>query len=261
METNQNTQSILAEKDKNAVSLELMRRMKLHGMANAFMESLNNTVAENMTADAFVSMLVSREWDYRSAAAIQRLIKSANFRYPNAFPEQIDYLTPRNLERNQMERILSLDFVDQGRDVFITGPSGTGKSFLATAIGYEACKKGLKTMYANAAKLLGSLKVAKQKNLLEPELRKIEKVPLLILDDLFLVTLDPKERAILMEIIEDRHGRKSMIITSQYPVDKWYQAIGDPTVADAIMDRIAHTSIRVELTGESMRKTKSKKSK
>ena len=113
-------------------------------------------------------------------------------------------------------------------------------------------------MYANSAKLLGTLKVAKQKNLLEPELKRIEKMPLLILDDLFLVTLDPKERAILMEIIEDRHGRKSNIITSQYPVDDWYQAIGDPTVADAIMDRMAQTSIRIELIGESLRKTKSK---
>ena len=258
METNTNTQSTLPEKDKNTVSLELMRKMKLHGMANAFQESLNNTVAENMTADSFVSMLVSREWDYRSAASIQRLIKSANFRYPNAFPEEIDYITPRNLDRNQMERILSLDFLKIGRDVFITGSSGTGKSFLATAIGYEACKKGFRTMYANSAKLLGTLKVAKQKNLLEPELKRIEKMPLLILDDLFLVTLDPKERAILMEIIEDRHGRKSTVITSQYPVDDWYQAIGDPTVADAIMDRMAHTSIRLELTGESLRKTKSK---
>lgn len=260
METNQNTQPVLAEKDKNTVSLELMRRMKLHGMANAFVESLNNTVAENMTADAFVSMLVSREWDYRSAAAIQRLIKSASFRY-KAFPEEIDYVTPRNLDRNQMERILSLDFVNQGRDLFITGSSGTGKSFLATAIGYEACKKGIKTLYANAAKLLGALKVAKQKNVLETELKKIEKCPLLILDDLFLVSLDPKERPILMEIIEDRHSRKSMIITSQYPVESWYQAIGDPTVGDAIMDRISHTAVRIELTGESMRKTKSKSNK
>ena len=256
METNQNTQPVLAEKDKNTVSLELMRGMKLHGMANAFVESLNNTVAENMTADAFVSMLVSREWDYRSAAAIQRLIKSASFRY-KAFPEEIDYVTPRNLDRNQMERILSLDFINQGRDLFITGSSGTGKSFLATAIGYEACKKGIKTLYANAAKLLGALKVAKQKNVLEAELKKIEKCPLLILDDLFLVSLDPKERPILMEIIEDRHSRKSMIITSQYPVESWYQAIGDPTVGDAIMDRISHTTVRIELTGESMRKTKS----
>lgn len=261
MENNKNAQPVLSEKDKNAVTLELMRKMKLTGMANAFVESLNNTVAENMTPDAFVSMLVSREWDHRSAAAIQRLIKSANFRYPNVFAEEIDYLTPRNLNQNQMERVLSLDFVAIGKDLFITGPSGTGKSFIATAIGYEACKKGIRTIYSNAAKLLGALKVAKQKNVLEVELKKIEKAPLLILDDLFLVTLDPKERPILMEIIEDRHGRKSMIITSQYPVDKWHQAIGDPTVGDAIMDRIAHTALRIELTGESLRKLKGKNNK
>ena len=117
---------------------------------------------------------------------------------------------------------------------------------------------GIRTMYANMSKLLGILKVAKNKGTLETELKKIERCRLLILDDAFLVPVDAKERPILLDIIEDRHERKSIIISSQLPVDNWYDAIGDPTVADAVLDRIVHTSYQIELTGESLRKIKAK---
>lgn len=258
METNNKTAPINPEKDRNAISLDLMHRMKLHGMAAAFTESLSSTFAETMTPDGFVNWLLAREWDYRSAAAIERLIRNALFRY-KAYPEQIDYTISRGLDRNQMERLISLDFIRQGQNLFITGSSGTGKSFLATAIGYQACKAGIRTLYANAPKLLGFLKAAKAKNTLDAELKKIERCPLLILDDTFLVPLDAKERPILLDIIEDRHGRKSIIITSQLPVSNWYDAIGDPTIADAILDRIVHSAHQIELTGESIRKTNARK--
>jgi len=260
METNNKTAPITQEKDRNTISLNLMNRMKLHGMATAFSESLQSTVAEAMTADSFVSMLLAREWDYRSNAAIQRLIRQAGFRY-KAFLEEIDYTISRGLERNRMERIASLDFIRQGQNLFITGSSGTGKSYIATALGYQACKEGVRTNYANASKLMGALKVAKTKGTIESELKKIERCPLLILDDLFLVPLDAKERSILLDIIEDRHERKSIIVTSQLPVADWYDAIGEPTVADAILDRIVHSAHQIELTGESVRKMKVSKNK
>lgn len=260
METNIKTAPITVEKDRNAVSLDLMNRMKLFGMAAAFNESLSSTFAETMTPDTFLGWLLSREWDYRSAMAIERLIRGAAFRY-KAYLEQIDYTISRGLERNQMERLASLDFVRQGQNLFITGSSGTGKSFIATALGYQACKSGIRTLYANASKLMGTLKVAKAKGTIDAELKKIERCPLLILDDLFLVPLDAKERPILLDIIEDRHGRKSIIITSQLPVSSWYDAIGDPTVADAILDRIVHTAHQIELSGESIRKIKAEKEK
>ena len=152
-----------------------------------------------MTPDSFVSWLLAREWDYRSAAAIERLIRQASFRY-KAYLEEVDYAISRGLERNQMERLASLDFVRQGQNLFITGSAGTGKSFLATAIGYQACKSGIRTMYASASKLMGSLKVAKVKGTIDAEMKKIERCPLLILDDLFLVPLDAKERPILLDI-------------------------------------------------------------
>ena len=191
---------------------------------------------------------------------LHRLIRGASFRY-KAFLEQIDYTISRGLERNQMERLASLDFVKQGQNLFITGSAGTGKSFIATALGYQACKEGIRTLYANASKLMGNLKVAKAKGTIDAELKKIERCPLLILDDLFLVPLDAKERPILLDIIEDRHGRKSIIVTSQLPVSSWYDAIGDPTVADAILDRIVHTAHQIELSGESIRKMNAAKTK
>ena len=154
-----------------------------------------------------------------------------------------------------MERLATLDFVHKGQNLFITGSSGTGKSYLACALGHEACKRGFRTFYTNAPKLLGALKVAKVKGTLEAELKKIERCQLLILDDLFLVPLDAKERPILLEIIEDRHD----IITSQYPASDWYDMVGDPTIADAILDRIIHTAHTIELYGESMRKLRAKK--
>ena len=156
-----------------------------------------------------------------------------------------------------MERLASLKFVRQAQNLFITGSFGTGKSFLATALGYQACKSGIRTFYANASKLLGALKVAKSKGTIESELRKIERCPLLILDDLFLVPLDAKEHPVLLDIIENRHGRKSIVITSHIPVSNWYDAIGEPTVANAVLDRI----VQIELTGESVWKIKAGKNK
>lgn len=258
MEINEKTAPVSQQPDQNTISLDLMNRMKMHGMAEAFRESLAGTIAQSMTPDSFLHMLLSREWDYRSQAAVARMTRNAAFRY-KAYLEEIDYNVSRGLDRNHMERLSTLDFAKAGTNLFITGPSGTGKSFLACALGHEACKKGIRTLYANASKLLGQLKVAKVKNLLEPEMKKIERAQLLILDDLFLVPLDPKERAILLEIVEDRHERKSIIITSQYPHTSWYDMVGDHTVADAILDRIVYSAHKIELTGESLRKLKAKK--
>ena len=188
---------------------------------------------ERLTPDSFLNWLLSREWDYRAARNIERLVKNANFRYGDASMAQIDYTLPRGLDSNQMERLASLDFVRKGDNLFITGCAGTG----------------------------GTLKIAKNKGTIDAELKKLEKAQLLILDDLFLVPLDAKERAHLTEIIEDRHGRKSIIVTSQLPELDWYDAIGDSTVADAILDRIVHTAHRITLTGESVRKLKALKSR
>ena len=248
----------LSTTDKNNQSIDMMNRMHLYGMADAFSENLRSTNPEEMTNDSFLFWLLARESDYRVNQSIQRLTKQAGFRY-KAYLEEIDYSIERNLNRNQLERLASLNFIREGQNIFLTGSSGTGKSFIATALGYQACKDGIRTYYASAPKLLAHLKIAKAKGTLETEMKKIEKCPLLILDDLFLVGLDAKERAILVDIIEDRHNRKSIIITSQVPVADWYEAIGDATVADAILDRIVHSAHHIELVGESVRKLMAKK--
>ena len=240
--------------------LELTTKMHLYGMSETYRQSLRSTSSEGMTPDEFLKWLLESEWDYKHNMAIERLILAANFRY-NAYLETINYTLKRNLDRNQLERLASMDFIRNGENLFITGSTGTGKSYIASALGYEACCNGIKTLYANAAKLMGQLKLAKTKGLIDVEMKKIEKCQLLILDDIFIMEMDGKERSFLLEIIEDRHGLKSTIITSQVPLENWYDAIGNPTIADAILDRIVHTAHKIELTGDSVRKITAKNKK
>jgi len=241
----------------NNQTLEKLRQMRFHGMHDAFKTSLENTLKEQMTQDQFIYHLVASEWDNRRNRAIARAIKQASFRY-TAFLEEIDYTFDRGLDRNQVERLAALDFIRDNRNIFITGPTGTGKSYLATALGYKACQDGYKVFYANTAKLMSSLKIAKVKGTILGEFKRIERVDLLILDDFAMQSFDSASRGIMMDIMEDRHQKKSTMITSQVPVKDWYNAIGEKTVADAILDRLVHDSLRVELSGESIRKRKAK---
>jgi DNA replication protein DnaC len=242
----------------NNLTLDFLRQMRLYGMHDAFKTSLENTLKEQMTQDQFIAHLVASEWDNRRNRAVERAIKAAAFRY-NAVLEEIDYSFERGLDRNQVERLAALDFVKDSKDLFITGPTGTGKSYLATALGYKACQEGYKVLYASTGKLMSQLKIAKVKGTSINEFKRLERCDLLILDDFGMQAFDSHTRGILMEIIEDRHGKRSTIITSQLPVKGWYDVIGEKTIADAILDRLVHHSLRVELYGESIRKRKTKK--
>lgn len=158
------------------------------------------------------------------------------------------------MDRNQILRLAEPGFVKEHKDLFVTGSTGTGKSYLATALGYQACQKGLKVQYASTARLMGQLKAAKAKGTILLELKKIERMDVLILDDFGIQPFDTQTRGLLLDIIEDRHGKKTTIITSQIPVKDWYDIIGEKTIADAILDRIVHQAVRVELTEDSLRK-------
>jgi len=241
----------------NNQTLEKLRLMRLFGMHDAFKTSLENTLKEQMTQDQFIFHLVSSEWDNRRNRAIGRAIKTACFRY-NASLEEIDYSLERGLDRNQVDRLAALEFIKESKDLFITGPTGTGKSYLATALGYKACQEGYRVFYAGTAKLMSSLKIAKVKGTILNEFKRIERTDLLILDDFAMQSFDSISRGILMDIIEDRHQKRATIITSQVPVKAWHDAIGEKTVADAILDRLVHRALRVELYGESIRKRKTK---
>lgn len=239
--------------DMNTDTLEKLREMKLHGMYNAFKTSLENYARESMTIDKFVNMLVCNEWDDRYNRNVRRIVKGAGFRY-TASMEAIDYSVDRGLDRNLIERLADLSFIREHKNIFITGSTGTGKSYLATALGHEACHNGMRVIYSNTARLLGLLKTSKATGNIIKDLKRIQRADLLILDDFALNPFDNTTRGILMDIVDDRFDRCSTIIASQIPVDKWYDAIGDQTIADALLDRIVYGSIRIPLQGESLRK-------
>jgi DNA replication protein DnaC len=241
--------------EMNKETLEKMSQLRLQGMFHAFKTSLETRQKETMTIDQFVSWLVISEWDDRRNRSIERAIRYANFRHKAAV-EEVNFSVERGLDKNQIQRLGDLSFITEHKDLFITGSTGTGKTYLATALGHEACQKGYKVLYCNTARLMGQLKSAKAKGTILTDLRKIERMDLLILDDFGMQPFDATARMNMLDVIEDRYGKKSTIITSQIPVNEWHDAIGDKTVADAVLDRLVHRALRVELYGESLRKLK-----
>jgi DNA replication protein DnaC len=237
----------------NEASLEKMRKMKLFGMFRAFKTSLESGKTEDYTLDEMIANLIESEWDDRRNRGIERQLKNARFRY-KASIEELSYKTDRNIDKNQLQRFGECGFIGKNENILITGSTGIGKSYIASAIGHQACSLGYKVLYHNTSKLIGKLKIAKADGSYAKEVAKMERQNLLILDDFGIQPFDAQGRGMLMEIIEDRHGKGSIIITSQVPINKWYDIIGDKTMADAIMDRIIHQAHRVELKGESMRK-------
>lgn len=198
----------------NRETLDKMTSLRLRGMFNAFKTSLETCQKESMTIDQFISLLIISEWDDRRNRAIERSIKQANFRH-KAFIEGLNFSVERGLDKNQVQRLADLSFITTQKDVFITGFTGTGKTYLATALGYEACQKGFKVMYFNTARLMGLLKSSKAKVTILNGLRKIERMDLLILDNSDLQPFDATARMNFWDVIEDRYGKKSTIITSQ----------------------------------------------
>lgn len=233
--------------------LHQLKQMNFQGMATAFKTTLEDGRMARMTADEMVAFLVQAEWDYRNNQRIERRISQAHFRY-KANMEHLDFDTDRNLDKNQIMRFAECQFIEKAETIIICGSTGIGKSFIASAIGNQACLLGYKVLYANTTKLFARLKMSKADGSYVKEIARIEKQDLLILDDFGIQPFDNPSRSSLMEIIEDRHGKRSTIITSQLPVMKWHDIIGENTVADAILDRIVHQAHRVELSGESMRK-------
>jgi DNA replication protein DnaC len=230
-----------------------MRKLKFFGMYHAFQSTLETGKTNDYTADELLAHLVEAEWDDRHNRRIERQIYYAKFRY-KASVEDVHYHADRSIDRNQIMRLADCTFIDRNENLLITGSTGIGKSYIASAIGYQACTRAYKVYYASTPKLFAKLKMAKADGSYVKEIGKIERQQLLILDDFGIQPFDAQSRAALMEIIEDRHGKTSLIITSQLPVSKWHEVIGEKTIADAILDRIVHSAHRIELKGESMRK-------
>ncbi|PYF76139.1 MULTISPECIES: IS21-like element helper ATPase IstB [Pedobacter] len=242
----------------NSDTLDKLREMKFFGMFHTFKAQLDTGNTEKYTPDQFLAELVEAEYEDRVNRRINRLIDAAKFRYKGSI-EDINFHRDRSIDRNQIMRLAECGFIEKHEDVLITGPTGIGKSYIASALGYQACAKEYKVLYWSTPKLFTRLKQAKADNSYIKEMARIEKAELLILDDFGLHPLDATSRAMLMDIIEDRHDKMSLIITSQLPVKDWYNIIGEKTIADAVLDRIVHSAHRIDATGESMRKTRPKK--
>ena len=208
----------------NEQTLQKMKQMKFFGMVLAFRTSIENGSMGQMTGDEMVSMLINAEWDDRNNRRIERQMRNARFRY-KANIEQLHFDVDRNLDKNQLMRMAECTFIQRKENLLITGSTGIGKSFIASAIGNQACTLGFKVLYTNSTKLFTRLKMAKADGSYIREIAKIERQDLLILDDFGLQPLDASNRSVLMEIIEDRHGNRSTIITSQLPVSEWYEVI------------------------------------
>lgn len=229
--------------------------MKCYGMQKAYQAILESNQHHDMTHDELISLLIQAEWEERENRKINRYLKLAKFRY-QASIEEINFTTNRGFDKTQLLRLADGSYLQRKENILITGATGAGKSYLASALGHQACQQGFKTLYFNTQKLFPLLKMLKADGSYAKQIIKIEKHDLLILDDFGLQPLDNMARQALMEIIEDRHGRKSTIISSQLPVNKWYDIIGESTIADAILDRLAHSAHRIELKGESLRKNR-----
>lgn len=240
----------------NQATLEKMQQMKFYGMADAFKASLESKLNNQMQADELLAHLIEQEWLDREERKTKRHIRSARFRY-QATIEELDYSSGRNLDKNQLMRLIDCSFIDRKENLLLTGPTGVGKSYIASALGYQACRLGYKVRYFNTAKLFNWMTMSKADNSYLRELARLEKTDLLIIDDFGLQPIDGTNRMMLMEVIEDRHGKHSTLIASQLPQEKWYELFDDSTIADAVMDRLTHNAHKIALKGESMRKLKS----
>lgn len=234
-------------------TLQSMRNLRLTGMADRYEAIYSMPAHQRPQTDVLLAQLLEAEdlsWNHRRSTLA---IKNAKFRY-QASIQEISFTSSRNLNKDEIIALGDCSFIDRGENILITGATGCGKSFLASALGHQACLLGKKVAYYSLPKLFNKLKTDKIDGAFRKEMQRIESKQLLILDDLGITPLDTQARLALLQIIEDRHNKYATIITSQLPVNTWHQYIDDNTIADAILDRIIHQAIRINLEGESLRK-------
>lgn len=230
-----------------------MYELRLMGMMSRYKALIETRQLHGLSLFEGLELLLESESEYRILRRTDRLIQMAKFRYSASISE-INYLPTRQIDKNVIAQLTDGQYINHGKCVVITGATGCGKSFIATALGYQACGLGNKVMYESMKRLLEKLKLARIEGNYLKYMERIARSQLLIIDDFGLNNLDRQQALDLMEIIEDRHGKKGTIFASQIPVSDWYDIIPDSTIADAILDRIIHTAIRIELQGESLRK-------
>ncbi|WP_235298472.1 IS21-like element helper ATPase IstB [Portibacter marinus] len=240
-------------------TVEKLIQMNIKAMAHSYREDIENSALSNYTVSEYLARITDLEWDHRQNRKISNLKKAASFRQ-QAHPLQIDYKSDRSLDNQVMQRILRLDFIKRAENIIITGLTGTGKSYLAQAIGVQACEMLYKTLYYPMSIFSDTVLTMNIQGTYIKWMKGLKNVPLLILDDFGLTNFTSETRKALMEIVDYKYGRSAVIFASQIPVKKWHELLGESTIADAIMDRIVHNSHRIKLTGESMRRKNKLKS-
>jgi DNA replication protein DnaC len=236
---------------------EHLHTLRLTGMLQALEEQLGQPAMAELSFEERLAMLVDRETLYRENRRLDRLLRAAKLRV-GACVEDIDYRHPRGLEKARMASLVALDWVRQSLNLCLTGPTGCGKTWLACAFGNEACRRGFSVRYLRLPRLFEMLRIAHGDGSYSKLMNQLLKTDLLILDDWGIQKISAAQRNDLMEVIEDRHGRRSTLIASQLPIEHWHEYIGEATIADAVLDRLLHGAHRLKLSGDSMRKSKEK---
>ncbi len=243
----------------NQETFEKMKLLKLSGMLYSFENMISTGNIHDFKNDEMIAHLIEAEYDARYNKRIKSLIKNAGFRMISHL-EEFKYDSSRNISKSQIQKICDLNWLLKGENIIINGSTGTGKSFLSCAIGLKVCMAGYNVNYYNSNKFFGHLKYEKSCGTYYKTMKRLSKKDLIILDDFGLEIMDKESRLSLFELLEERHESKSIIISSQIPLENWYEIINDKTIADAICDRLVSNSHQINLKGDTMRKIKIKKS-
>ncbi len=234
-------------------TLEKLYSMKLNGMADAFKEQLLHPNMDDLSFEERFSLLVDHLWTWKEDRRMKRLLNNAKLKI-NACVEDIDFKTPRGIDKSVVLSLSSCDWIKRAQNIIITGPTGVGKTYLACALVNRACRLGFSAFYIRLPKLFHDIAIARADGSYSKFMNKLAKMKLLLIDDMGLAPMNDYERRDLLEVLEDRHGFSSTIVTSQLPIKSWHDIVGDPTIADAILDRLVHNAHKFELKGGSMRK-------
>jgi DNA replication protein DnaC len=238
-------------------TIDKMNKMHLRAMSTTYSQDIKSGQTQQYTTDEYLSKLVEEEWLSRQDRKTRNLKKNANFRL-QVHPLNIDYSINRSLDKMTMQGLLTLDFMRKSENIIFVGSTGTGKSYLAQCIGTQACDNHVKVIYTTMSQLADTINTHTVQGTYQKWMTKIKLIPLLIIDDFGLTALNDKTRKALIDIVDHRYDKLSIILISQIPVKDWHGLIGEETVADAILDRIIHNSHRIQLTGESIRAQKKK---